>query len=186
MTTTDTCTLFTLGHSNLSVENLLAIIRSARVTCVVDVRAVPHSARCLQFSQDALRPELNTAQVTYHWAGRALGGRRTALPDSPQVALQDPASRGFADHIGTPDFARGIAQLLHLAQREPTAMMCAEHLPEHCHRRLIADALVLRGVRVIHLLDATLQREHVLSAEVRRESTTLIYDRHTTRRLDLQ
>jgi len=88
--------------------------------------------------------------------------------------------------MGTPEFERGLTQLLNLAQREPTALLCAEQLPEHCHRRLIADALVLRGVRVIHLLDAAEQREHVLSAAVRRESTTLIYDRHTIRRLDLQ
>ncbi|MBI3774061.1 MAG: DUF488 domain-containing protein [Gammaproteobacteria bacterium] len=183
---TITHALFTLGHSNRSTGSLLEIICNAQVSCVVDVRAVPHSTRCPQFSQDTLRSALNAAQVTYHWAGRALGGRRSARPDSLHEALQDAASRGFADHMDTPEFARGIAQLLNLAQREPTAILCAEHMPEHCHRRLIADALVLRGMRVIHLLAAKLQREHVLSAEVRRESTTLIYDRHTTRRLDLQ
>ena len=181
-----TYTLFTLGHSRHSIENLLALIGAAQVTCVVDVRAVPQSTRHPHFSQDPLREALNTAHVTYHWAGRALGGQRNVQSGSLHLALQDAASRGFADHMGTAEFERGLGQLLNLAQRGPTAIMCAEHLPEHCHRRLIADALVLRGVRVIHLIDTQQQREHVLSAEARRESTTLIYDRHTTRRLDLQ
>lgn len=181
-----THTLFTLGHSNHSAASLLEIIRSAQVTCVVDVRAVPHSTRSPHFSQDMLRSVLSRAQVTYHWAGRALGGRRSARPDSPHVALQNAASRGFADHMGTPEFELGIAQLLNRAQHEPTAILCAEQLPEHCHRRLIADVLVLRGVRVIHLLADKQQRDHALSAAVRQESTALIYDRHITRRLDLQ
>ena len=181
-----TCTLFTLGHSRHTTENLLALINTAQVTCVVDIRVVPYSKRYPQFSQDALRRALNSAQVTYHWAGRALGGQRNAKPDSPHVALHDVASRGFADHMGTPVFERGLAQLLNLAHSEATAIMCAEHLPEHCHRRLIADALVVRGVRVIHLIDTQQKREHVLSAEARCEGTTLIYDRHWTRGLDLQ
>ncbi len=178
--------MFTFGHSCHTTGRLLEIIAAAQITCVVDVRAVPHSARHPHFSQDALRSALNAAHVTYHWAGRALGGQRSARPDSPHVALPDAAARGFADHMGTAEFERGIAQLLNLAQREPTAIMCAEHLPEHCHRRLIADALALRGARVIHLLDVKTQRDHVLSSAARRESATLIYDRHTTGRLDLQ
>ena len=184
---TGTLTIFTFGHSCLPSEKILKIIQAAGISCVVDVRAVPHSARYPQFSQDQLREALNAQHVTYHWAGRALGGRRSSpRPDSPHVALLDGAARGFADHMGTPDFERGIAQLLNLAQREPIAIMCAESLPEHCHRRLIADALVQRGVRVVHLIDGQLPREHRLSVEARRESTTLIYDRSTTRRLDLQ
>lgn len=179
-------TLFTVGHSRHSAEVFLEIITAAQVTCVVDVRAVAHSSRYPHFSQDALRAALSAAQVTYHWAGRALGGQRQAQADSPHVALPDAASRGFADHMGTPEFERGVAQLLNLARRAPTAILCAEQLPENCHRRLIADALVLRGARVIHLLDAQRRREHVLSVEARRESMILIYDRHLTKRLDLQ
>lgn len=181
-----TRTLFTVGHSHLSMGDLLAILNTAQVRCVVDVRAVPHSARYPHFGQDTLRTALNAAQISYHWAGRALGGRRSASSNSPHVALTDPASRGFADHMGTGEFQRGLAQLLNLAQGEPVAILCAEHLPENCHRRLISDAALLRGMRVIHLLDTKLQREHILSAEVRRESATLIYDRHTTGSLNLQ
>ena len=183
---TGTLTIFTFGHSCLPREKILKTIQTAGISCVVDVRAVPHSARYPQFSQDQLREALNAQHVTYHWAGHALGGRRSARPDSPHVALLDDAARGFADHMDTSDFERGIAQLLNLAQREPIAIMCAESLLEHCHRRLIADALVLRGVRVVHLVDGQVLREHRLSVEARRESTSLIYDRSTTRRLDLQ
>lgn len=177
--------MFTFGHSHLPIEEVLTLIHSAGISCVADVRAVPRSARFPHFNQDRLREAFNAQHVTYHWVGRALGGRRSPRPDSPHVALLD-AVRGFADHMDTPDFERGIAQLLNLAQHEPTAIMCAESLSEHCHRRLIADALVLRGVCVVHLGNGQLPREHRLSGEARRESTSLIYDRNTTGSLDLQ
>lgn len=182
---TSTGTIYTIGHSQRSIENLLASIHAAQVACIVDVRAVPLSTRYPHFNQDILRAALNEAQVIYHWAGRALGGRRNAQPGSPHIALQDFA-RGFADHMGTPEFERGLAQLLNLAQRSPVAILCAERLPENCHRRLICDALLLRGMRVVHLIDVEQQYDHALSPELRCESTALIYDRNKTKSLNLQ
>jgi uncharacterized protein (DUF488 family) len=177
-------TLYTLGHGNRSEEQFLAILRAAQIRCLVDVRAQPRSRRHPHFDGDALREALNRAEIVYHWAGRHLGGRRAARPDSPHVALPEDV-RGFADHMQSEEFARGLAQLIHLARLDATAMMCAERLPEYCHRRLIADALLLQGVRVVHLIDAGVQREHALSVEVRRESVSLIYDRNAIGKLKL-
>lgn len=171
--------LYTVGHGNRSGEELLALLASAAVTTLVDVRAQPHSSRFPHFCGEQLRKTLEDAGILYHWAGRQLGGRRSARPDSPHSAL-DPALRGYADYMESEAFSRAAAQLLNLAARAPTAILCAERLPGHCHRRLIADHLCLQGVRVIHLIEAGEQREHQLSVEARRESAQLIYDGNST------
>jgi hypothetical protein len=91
---------------------------------------------------------------------------------------------GYADYMETDRFEKGATQLVNLAARSPTAMLCAERAPERCHRRLIADYLTLRGVEVIHLIERTEARVHSLSSEARRESAQLIYDRHVGTELD--
>ena len=88
--------------------------------------------------------------------------------------------RAYADHMATEEFRRGVNQLVQLAQHAPTVIMCAEKHPEHCHRALLADYLVLQGIDVIHIVDDTEIRQHHLSPFARRESAQLIYDRHTT------
>ena len=93
--------------------------------------------------------------------------------------------RGYADYMESDPFRRAAAQLVNMAAKAPTAILCAERLPEQCHRRLIADYLSLQGVRVIHLIDLDDRREHVLSPEARRESAQLVYDRNTTVALKL-
>ena len=93
--------------------------------------------------------------------------------------------RGYADYMETDSFRRAASQLITMASEAPTTILCAERLPEHCHRRLIADYLVLQGLRVIHLIDPGEVREHVLSAEARRESAQLVYDRNATLELNL-
>lgn len=178
-------TVYTVGHSNLAQDEFLGLLERAGIQTLVDVRAQPYSKRNPQFDTDALRTAAEDAGLNYHWAGRALGGLRTARAGSPHVAL-DEGFRGYADHMSTEEFARALAHLRNLAARAPTTIMCAEKLPEHCHRRLISDALVLQGVGVIHLIDDAQRREHVLSSELRRESGALIYDRNTVGRLDLQ
>jgi uncharacterized protein (DUF488 family) len=150
----------------------------------VDVRAQPHSARFPRFSTDALRNTLEEAGIVYHWAGRQLGGRREPRPDSRHVALQA-GLRGYADHMESDAFRRAAAQLLNMAGKAPTAILCAERLPEQCHRRLIADYLTLQGARVIHLIELADTREHLLSPEARRESAQLVYERNTNLDLNL-
>ncbi|MGD8851881.1 MAG: DUF488 domain-containing protein [Gammaproteobacteria bacterium] len=176
--------LYTLGHGNRSQDALIGLVTAHRVQALVDVRAQPHSTRFPHFSGDALRSRLEREGIVYHWAGRQLGGRRTALPDSPHTALNE-ALRGYADHMDTDAFRRAAAQLINMARKSTTAVLCAERLPEHCHRRLIADYLSLQGTAVIHLIEQDESREHLLSPEARRESIRLVYDRNTTAPLGL-
>ena len=177
-------TLYTVGHGNRKLEELVALLKEAGVDTLVDVRAQPRSRHNPQFNDDSLRLTCENAGIVYHWAGRQLGGMRTPRPDSPHAAL-DENLRGFADHMDTDAFQKGASQLQHLAARGVCAMLCAERDPAHCHRSLIADYLTLQGGRVVHLIDPGETREHALSPAARRESAALVYDRQVSGRLGL-
>ncbi|HEY5682359.1 MAG TPA: DUF488 domain-containing protein [Sulfuricaulis sp.] len=177
-------TLYTVGHGNRTAEALLGLLKAVGVDTLVDVRAQPRSRHNPHFNDDALRLACDNNGITYHWAGRQLGGLRTPRPGSPHFALNEDR-RGFADHMDTDVFRQAAVQLQNLTARGVCAMLCAERDPAHCHRSLIADYLVLQGVRVLHLIDPGETREHVFSSEARRESTALVYDRRATRPLGL-
>lgn len=177
-------TVWSIGHSTRSIEELIEMLAEAEVATLVDVRAQPHSARHPQFNEESLRESCGQANLVYHWAGRHLGGKRPMRFDSPHIALET-GRRGFADHMDTENFKKAISQFLSLATRAPTAMLCAEREPEHCHRSLIADYLILQGLQVMHLIGPGQSREHLLSPQARRESARLIYDRQATAALDL-
>ncbi len=182
----NTVTLYSVGHSNRTIAELIGLLRSAGIATLVDVRAQPASARHPQFAMDALRAALEREGMVYHWAGRQLGGFRQPKPDSPHIALESDGFRGFADFMETEAFQRGVSQLVNLGMKAPTAFMCAEKLPEQCHRSLIADYLTLQGITVMHLIDATETREHRLNPLARTESGRLVYDRQASRPLRLQ
>ena len=180
----DALTLWTIGHSNRPVAELIAMLTQAAIATLVDVRAQPHSARNPQFNEESVRESCGQANIVYHWAGRHLGGKRARQFDSPHIAL-DEGRRGFADHMGTEVFQRAVSQVVNLAARGPTALLCAERDPQQCHRALIADYLLLQGMRVVHLIEPGNSHEHLLSPQARRESAALIYDRQATAELDL-
>jgi uncharacterized protein (DUF488 family) len=169
--------VYSIGHGDRSVEDLIEVLAEQGIRTLVDIRADPHSRRHPQFNDEALRAALEAAGIIYHWAGRQLGGRREPRADSRHVGLKDDGLRGFADYMETPEFARGVAQLRNLAARAPTAMLCAEREPAQCHRSLVADWLTLQGVGVVHLIEPGGSREHLLSSQARRESAELVYDR---------
>jgi uncharacterized protein (DUF488 family) len=175
-----TTTLHTLGHANRSFDELASMLQLAGVMTLVDVRQHPQSARHPHFAQESLRVALEGVGIQYHWAGRQLGGHRQPRATSRHTALTDAGLRGFADYMDGDAFKKGVAQLLNLANRESTAMLCAEGDPLHCHRSLIADYLTLQGIEVIHLIAPGQTRPHSLRAEVRRESQQLVYDRSAT------
>jgi uncharacterized protein (DUF488 family) len=180
----DALMLWTIGHGNRSIEELIAMLTEAGIATLVDVRARPHSTRHPQFNEESLREASGQANIVYHWAGRHLGGKRAPQLNSPHSAL-DEGRRGFADHMGTEVFQRAVSQVVNLAARGPTAMLCAERDPQQCHRALIADYLLLQGMRVVHLIETGKSHEHLLSPQARRESAALIYDRQATAELDL-
>ena len=167
--------LFTIGHSNRPVEALLAMLREAGVKRLVDVRAVPKSRRWPQYDGAALERSLAAEGIEYVWRGDTLGGFRKPVPDSPNVAL-DGAFKGFADHMATAAFAAAIDDLLAAAANEPTAIMCAEKLPAECHRSLIADYALARGVQVVHLVAPGEGEPGRLNPAARAAPGGLVYD----------
>jgi uncharacterized protein (DUF488 family) len=148
-------TIWTVGHSTLPIEAFLDILGHYGIEAIADVRRFPGSRRHPQFGEAALRESLASRGIGYRWLP-ALGGRRKARADSPNTGWRNASFRGYADHIGTPEFAAGLAELLKLAEERRTAMMCAEVLWWRCHRALISDVLRIRGVEVVHIQD----REH--------------------------
>ena len=150
--------IHTVGHSTRAIEDFIALVREGAVRTLVDVRRQPFSRRHPQFSRDALARSLAGAGIAYvHEVD--LGGHREPRPDSPNTAWRIDAFRGYADHMATPAFQDALARV---AALEHAAVMCAEAKPQDCHRQLLSDALVARGVAVRHLLAPGRAEEHAL------------------------
>jgi uncharacterized protein (DUF488 family) len=143
--------ILTVGHSNHDERRFAELLGEGSVAAIADVRAQPRSRRNPHFNAVALAASLEAAGISYAALGDQLGGRREPVVGSPNDAWEDPAFRGYADHMESGDFAAGLEMLEQLAGTRRTAVMCAEGDWERCHRRLIADALVTRGWRVLHL-----------------------------------
>lgn len=168
--------IHTVGHGNRSIEEFIGLLREARIGYLVDIRAYPASRRHPHFSQQALGETLAEAGVRYVWEGKALGGRRRPGTNSPHVALRNPAFRAFADHMATVEFQQAIDRVVETARGRSTALMCAERLPWQCHRNLVSDGLVARGLPVHHIVSPGKYMEHTLSRLARRDKERLIYD----------
>lgn len=158
--------LYTIGHSTRGIEELLDLLGENRVQLLVDVRRFPVSRRYPHFTAAALAESLAAARIAYQHE-RDLGGHREPRPDSPNTALRAAAFRGYADHMATPAFRAALARLEARAAAERAAFMCAEADPRHCHRQLLADALVARGARVLHILGPGRVEAHVLHPAAR-------------------
>jgi uncharacterized protein (DUF488 family) len=143
-------TIYTIGHSTRTEDELLALLNEAGVRLVADVRAFPSSRRHPQFNQGALVQWLERAGIGYLHL-RGLGGRRTPVPGSPNGGWRESAFQGYADHMRSEEFRGALAELESAASTLATAIMCSEAVWWRCHRRLIADALVVHGWRVEHL-----------------------------------
>lgn len=143
--------VFTLGHSTRPISEFLDLLREHGVRVLVDVRRFPGSRRHPQYSRDSLPASLQEAGIEYMHEPD-LGGRRAPRPGSPHTAWRVEAFRGYADHMESPEFGAALGRLMDRASRETVAILCAEAVPWRCHRRLISDALVARGVEVRHIL----------------------------------
>ena len=171
--------MFTFGHGTLDAERFATLLRDAGVELVADVRAFPGSRRHPHFGRDAMAGWLPDAGLAYQWI-QALGGRRRPVPGSAHVALRNESFRAYADHMETPLFASGVAELIDVAGGTPTAVLCSESLWWRCHRRLLADHLALvDDVEVVHLLHDGRQTPHAPTDGVRRDGRRLVYDAGT-------
>ena len=154
--------VFTIGHSTRTLSEFVELLQAHGVTQVVDVRTVPRSRHNPQFNQETLPQALLAAGIGYiHLA--ELGGLRHTRADSPNKAWRNASFRGFADYMQTDDFNAGLVQLLGLAGQGQVALMCAEAVPWRCHRSLIADALVVRGIAVEHITSVRQRHLHTLT-----------------------
>jgi len=165
--------VFTIGHSNRSLEELVRMLRAHGVERLVDVRTVPRSRHNPQFNRETLSKALRNRRIRYRHM-KSLGGLRHARKDSVNTGWRNASFRGYADYMQTPEFAAALERLIDLADEKSTAIMCAEAVPWRCHRSLIADALIIRGQEVRDIMSATNARQHKLSpmAKVRRGRLT--------------
>lgn len=166
--------VYTIGHSNRSIETFIDLLWSNGVARVLDVRTVPRSRHNPQFNRDVLPVTLEDVGIAYtHLPG--LGGLRHARPDSENDGWRNLSFRGYADHMHSPEFVDSLDWVDQQARLERCVLMCAEAVPWRCHRSLIADALLLRGFGVEDIIGPKEPRPHRLTAFARVEGDRLSY-----------
>jgi uncharacterized protein (DUF488 family) len=166
--------VYTVGHSTRSIEDFIALLHAHRIVQLADVRTVPKSRRHPHFAQEALSRSLPAAGIAYrHFPG--LGGLRKPSPHSANSGWRHPSFRGYADHMQTPAFAASLTELIEWANVAATAVMCAEALWWQCHRQLIADALVARGIEVRHITSPKAAVTHTLTQFARLDGERVTY-----------
>ncbi len=164
-----------MGHGTATSRAFLDLLHAAGVKQVVDVRSLPASRHNPQFARSELQEWLPAGGLQYHWEAD-LGGFRRVRPDSPHLGLRHPSFRGYADYMATVSFLGAVERLLQMLPDGTTAIMCAESLWWRCHRRLIADHLVLtRAIQVFHLDHRGGLSPHRLTLGVTLEDGSLIY-----------
>jgi len=154
--------IFTIGHSTRPIEEFVELLRANGVEQLIDIRSVPRSARNPQFNRDTLPEPLARAGIDYLHMPE-LGGLRHPRPDSQNGAWRNDSFRGYADYMQTPEFARAIEKLIERGAEKQTTVMCAEAVPWRCHRSLVADALVARGIAVEDIMGAGRRQPHKIT-----------------------
>jgi uncharacterized protein (DUF488 family) len=155
-------TVFTIGHSTRPIAEFIDLLRGHGIRQLLDIRTIPKSRRNPQFNTDSLAALLAAAGISYVHM-KDLGGLRHPTRDSINLGWRNASFRGYADYMQTPAFAEALDRAIQLAETAPTALMCAEAVPWRCHRSLVADALVVRGIRVLEIISAAEPKEHALT-----------------------
>ena len=166
--------VLTIGHSNRPIEEFVSLLWSNEVARVLDVRTVPRSRHNPQFNLDALPATLETVGISYtHLPG--LGGLRRSRSDSPNAGWRNLSFRGYADYMQSEEFEENVEHVAEMAKTESCVLMCAEAVPWRCHRSLVGDALLVRGVRVEDIFGPGARRPHVLTRFARVLGTRITY-----------
>jgi uncharacterized protein (DUF488 family) len=166
--------VLTIGHSTHSLEEFIRLLQAHGATRVVDVRTVPRSRHNPQFNKASLPRALEKAALGYvHLPG--LGGLRLAKRESLNVGWRNASFRGYADYMQTPEFEQSLQELIWLAHQDRIALMCAEAVPWRCHHSLIADALLVRGIRTENIMSSTRLQVHTLTPFAKVRGTTITY-----------
>ncbi|MDN5943433.1 MAG: DUF488 domain-containing protein [Nitrospira sp.] len=166
--------VLTIGHSTRTIETFIVLLQSHGAVRVVDVRTVPRSRHNPQFNKTSLPRSLKKAGLRYvHLPG--LGGLRHARRDSVNRGWRNASFRGYADYMQTPEFAQCLDELIQLASQGRIVLMCAEAVPWRCHRSLIGDALLVRGIRTEDIMSATSRQVHTLTPFAQVRGNTITY-----------
>lgn len=174
MQTADACRVLTIGHSTRPLEEFVALLRGHRVARLVDVRTIPRSRHNPQFNLETLPAALAAAGIAYrHCPG--LGGLRPHKAGSINTGWRNASFRAYADYMQGAEFTENLDAMLTIARQEQVALMCAEAVPWRCHRSLIADALLVRGIRVEEIVSELRTEPHKLTPFARVEGTTITY-----------
>jgi uncharacterized protein (DUF488 family) len=166
--------IYTIGHSTRPLEDFIALLRAHGVAQLVDIRSIPRSRRHPHFSSEALSASLAKQGILYRHSP-ALGGMRKPRRDSRNTAWRVEGFRGYADYMETEAFQAALDDLVALAGQAPTAIMCAEAVWWRCHRQLVADALVARGIEVRHITSASAAPAHALTDFAQVEDRRVTY-----------
>ena len=166
--------ILTVGHSNRSIADFIALLKAHDVARIIDVRTIPRSRHNPQFNRDVLADSLRSARIAYTHL-KKLGGLRHPRADSPNTGWHNAGFRGFADYMQTPEFAQGLARVQSLARTKRCALMCAEAVPWRCHRSLLADALTVRGHPVAHIMTPARANPHKLTLFARVRGLSILY-----------
>src|SRR5580658_1075848 len=173
-TATPKLTIFTIGHSTHPIDHFIEQLQANKIAQLIDIRTIPKSRRNPQFNSDALAASLHAAKIAYLHM-KDLGGLRHPRKDSINTGWRNDSFRGYADYMQTDEFAAALARAITLAEKRPTALMCAEAVPWRCHRALVSDALLARHIRVLEIISKAAPKEHELTSFARVRGTEVTY-----------
>lgn len=166
--------VFTIGHSNRPIEEFIGLLKENQVDLVLDIRTVPRSRHNPQFNRDTLPASLAVYGIGYlHMPG--LGGLRHPKHDSPNTGWRNTSFRGYADYMQTPEFAANVDELVRLSDSARCVLMCAESVPWRCHRSMVGDALLVRGIRVEDIMGPGKRKPHTLTSFAHVDGTHISY-----------
>ncbi len=166
--------IYTIGHSTHPIDEFIEILKTYGIELLVDIRTIPKSRANPQFNESDLRASLEQAGLEYLRL-EALGGLRHTSVLSVNTAWKNKSFRGFADYMQTDEFKKGIEALVDLARNKQVAIMCAEAVPWRCHRSLVGDALLVRGLNVFDVMSKTSSKPHTLTPWAKVDGTQVTY-----------
>jgi uncharacterized protein (DUF488 family) len=166
--------VLTIGHSTRPIEEFISLLKVNEVALLADVRTVPRSRHNPQFNKDELPASLEKEGIGYvHLTG--LGGLRHSRKDSVNTGWRNASFRGYADYMQTPEFAEAVDGLIELAATQQVAIMCAEAVPWRCHRSMIGDALLARGIEVLDIMGPNSVKPHEMTKFAEVSGTAITY-----------
>ena len=167
-------TIYTIGYSTHSIEEFIELLKNYNITMLVDIRTVPRSRHNPQFNKETLQNTLKTYGIKY-LSLPDIGGLRYPKKDSINLALETSSFRGYADFMQTKEFTENLLKLIVLAKENCLTLMCAEALPGRCHRNLVSDMLIVRHIRILHIISKDNTLTHQLNELAHVEGTKVSY-----------